>query len=98
MQSSSWATRYRASVFNNNGAGVRGDMGAVVKAILLDDEARNQTTRNRTDFGKLREPLLRYAAMYRAFEADGDGTVSIQLLQPQLCTTGRYRGCRAGCT
>jgi len=66
-----------ASVFNNNGAGVRGDMGAVVKAILLDDEARNQTTRNRNDFGKLREPLLRYAAMYRAFEAKGNMTINI---------------------
>ncbi len=66
-----------ASVFNNNGTGVRGDMGAVVKAILLDDEARNQTTRNRTDFGKLREPLLRYAAMWRAFKAAGDMNINI---------------------
>lgn len=56
-----------ATVFNNNGSGVRGDLSAVVRAILLDDEARNPTTSNRTDFGKLREPLLRYAHLWRAF-------------------------------
>ncbi len=66
-----------ASAFNNNGAGVRGDMAAVIKAILLDDEARSQTISNRTDFGKLREPLLRYAAMWRAFEAAGDMNINI---------------------
>ena len=66
-----------ASAFNNNGAGIRGDMSAVVKAILLDSEARSQTTSNRTDFGKLREPALRYAALWRAFDADGDMKINI---------------------
>jgi len=56
-----------STIFINNGAGVRGDLAAVVKAILLDDEARNQATAKRTDFGKLREPLLRYAHTFRAF-------------------------------
>ena len=53
-----------AETFNDNGEGVRGDMQAVLRAILLDEEARAipdaQSLR-----GKLREPLLRYTAMLR---------------------------------
>jgi uncharacterized protein (DUF1800 family) len=56
-----------AQVFNNNGAGVRGDLGAVVRAILLDSEARSATPNSR--FGKLREPVLRVAQLLRAFDA-----------------------------
>ncbi|MFK8082222.1 MAG: DUF1800 family protein [Granulosicoccus sp.] len=56
-----------STIFNNNGAGVRGDLSAVIKAILLDDEARNPTISNRDGYGKLREPLLRYAHVLRAF-------------------------------
>jgi uncharacterized protein (DUF1800 family) len=53
--------------FNNNGSGVRGDMKAVVKAILLDYEARSNSSATKPVFGKQREPLLRYAAAGRAF-------------------------------
>jgi len=42
--------------FNDNGSGVRGDMQAVVRAILLNPEARNESPSD--DFGKLREPVL----------------------------------------
>jgi len=69
---------YRISqVFADNGRGVRGDIKAVVKAILLDYEARapydKATNPNTTSpvytqgYGKLREPLLRLSAMARAF-------------------------------
>ena len=47
------------AVWNNNGQGVRGDLRAVVKAILLDDEARNPATTSAT-YGKLREPMLKF--------------------------------------
>jgi uncharacterized protein (DUF1800 family) len=50
-------------VFNNNGQGVRGDMKEVVRAILLDPEARNDTPPN--DFGKLRSPLLHHISLFR---------------------------------
>jgi uncharacterized protein (DUF1800 family) len=50
-------------VFDNNGAGVRGDMKAVIKAILMHPEARVQNDAS----GKLREPVLRLAALLRAF-------------------------------
>jgi uncharacterized protein (DUF1800 family) len=58
-----------AQVFANNGSGTRGDLGAVVKAILLDPEARSSTLLTNAGFGKLKEPLLRQAAVYRAFNA-----------------------------
>ncbi len=59
-----------ATVFNNDGAGVKGNLQAVVKAILLDDEARNGARIADPAFGKQREPILRLAAWARAFKAD----------------------------
>ena len=55
------------AVFNNNGSGVRGDMQAVIKAILLDDEARNSTHITDPAHGKLREPFFRFTQLVRAF-------------------------------
>lgn len=54
-----------AAVFEDDGANVRGNLGAVIKAILLDPEARSNLPA--ANFGKLREPLLRLTAIYRAF-------------------------------
>jgi len=56
-----------ATVFNDNGKGVRGDMGAVIKAILLDDEALN----GHEDFygGKIKEPVIAISQLWRAFGA-----------------------------
>jgi uncharacterized protein (DUF1800 family) len=59
-----------AAVFANNGAGVRGDLKAVVRAILLDDEARNPAFTSSTSFGKLREPIMRLTGWARAFAAN----------------------------
>ena len=59
-----------AGVFNNDGAGVKGNLKAVIKAILLDDEARNGARLLDSAFGKQREPVLRLAAWARAFKAD----------------------------
>ena len=56
-----------AAVFNNNGQGVRGDLGAVVKAVLLDPEARNTAAALADpNYGKLREPVVRMANWMRA--------------------------------
>ncbi|MEM9778010.1 MAG: DUF1800 family protein [Chloroflexota bacterium] len=54
--------------FDDNGSGVRGDMQAVIKAILLDDEARNTTWINDSTHGMLREPIIRYTQICRAME------------------------------
>ena len=56
-----------ATVFNNNGAGFRGDLAAVYKAVLLDDEARGPTGLALNGFGKLREPMLRLVQWGRSF-------------------------------
>jgi uncharacterized protein (DUF1800 family) len=57
-----------SAVFNNNGQGVRGDLKAVIRAILLDPEARNDNPGN--DFGKLRSPLLHHIALFRILGAN----------------------------
>jgi len=56
-----------AAKFDDNGQGVRGDMKAVVKAILLDPEARAPTPPEH--FGKVREPMLRLTHLWRAMDA-----------------------------
>jgi uncharacterized protein (DUF1800 family) len=58
-----------AAAFANNGAGVRGDMRAVIKAILMDPEARDAAKLQDPSWGKLREPILRFSAWLRAFNA-----------------------------
>ncbi len=58
-----------AAAFNNNGSGQRGDMKAVLRAVLLDPEARDTAGLSDPQFGKLREPVLRLAAWARAFGA-----------------------------
>ena len=56
-------------VWANNGSGVRGDLKAVVRAILLHAEARAASS---DSSGKLREPVLRMTAMLRALGATSD--------------------------
>jgi len=58
-----------ANAFADNGSGIRGDMKAVLRAILLDPEARNQAPRLQPGFGKLKEPVLRATQILRAFRA-----------------------------
>ncbi len=59
-----------ASAFNNNGSGVRGDMKAVIKAILLDEEARSCAWLSDPSQGMLREPLVRYSHFIRAMDIE----------------------------
>jgi uncharacterized protein (DUF1800 family) len=56
-----------ASAFNNNGAGVRGDLQAVFSAVLLDEEARSPAGLTQIGFGKLREPIVRMVQWGRTF-------------------------------
>jgi len=83
------STEYVARVaekFNDNGDGIKGDMKAIVSAILLDEEALAETKPD--NFGKLREPMLRMSHLWRVFK-----------MQPSL-RTGHYweseRGCGQG--
>jgi uncharacterized protein (DUF1800 family) len=58
-----------ASVFNDDGAGQRGNLGAVVRAILLDPAARPDEADANDVTGKVKEPLLRYIQLWRAYDA-----------------------------
>ncbi|NRF67917.1 DUF1800 domain-containing protein [Aquincola sp. S2] len=70
-----------AAVFANNGQGIRGDLRAVVRAILLDAEARGDDAATRPRFGKQREPVLRFAMFLRALGAkSANGRNSIHYL------------------
>lgn len=61
---------YRVALkFQNNGSGTRGDMKAVLKAILLDFEARTLSVATGDRFGKQKEPIIRYIQLLRAMGA-----------------------------
>lgn len=59
-----------AAIFADNGQGERGDMGAVIKAILMDPEARTCSALEEDRFGKLREPFTRYTHFTKAIEME----------------------------
>lgn len=63
-----------SAAFANNGAGVRGDMKAVITAILLDPEARG-SVKNDPNYGHLREPVLLMTHLLRTFNATTDGVL-----------------------
>jgi hypothetical protein len=60
-----------AQVFNDDGTGVRGNLQAVIQAILLDYQARSPDLISQPAYGKQREPLLRVTALARAMEQLG---------------------------
>jgi uncharacterized protein (DUF1800 family) len=61
-----------AAVFQDDGQGVRGDMQAVITAILMDDEARNTTSPTflSPNYGRVQEPMVRFTHLARAFVAE----------------------------
>jgi uncharacterized protein (DUF1800 family) len=63
-----------SAAFANNGSGVRGDIKAVITAILLDPEARGDL-KDDPNYGHLREPVLLMTHLLRAFNASGDGVL-----------------------
>jgi len=54
-----------SAVFNDNGNGQRGDLSAMIKAILLDPEARDCAAQNDASNSRLKEPRLRYTQFVR---------------------------------
>lgn len=78
-----------AAVFNNNGQGVRGDLKSVVRAILLDPEARGDAKTD-PNYGKLREPVLFATNFLRAFGVrSADGTA---LFDGYITGRGEFTG------
>ncbi len=77
-----------AEKFNNNGNGIKGDMKAVVSAILLDEEALAE---NKPDnFGKLREPMLRMSHLWRVFNMKTSLRIGHYWDSDKRCGYGAY--------
>jgi hypothetical protein len=64
-----------SAAFNGAGTGVRGDMKSVIRAILLDNEARSDSSTAQPRVGKLREPAVRWVQFLRAFDAKAVGGI-----------------------
>jgi uncharacterized protein (DUF1800 family) len=74
-----------AAAFDDNGAGVRGDLAAVVRAILLDREAREPDTARNPYYGHLREPMIRFVTVLRAFNGKAaSGKFKLYSLQTDM--------------
>ncbi len=79
-----------SAAFADNGQGVRGDMKAVIRAILLDTEARSDSNLTAISDGKLREPILRLSAWLRAFNASAPSQkFQIQILDDTVYALGQ---------
>jgi uncharacterized protein (DUF1800 family) len=63
------------------GSGKRGDLRAVIAAVLFDVEARDVEARQKTSFGKLREPILRFTHWARAFEVNSANASNERVLR-----------------
>ncbi|MBX9793174.1 MAG: DUF1800 domain-containing protein, partial [Burkholderiaceae bacterium] len=73
--SPAYITRVARS-FNDNGSGVRGDLKAVVRAVLLDAEARDVGMASGDRYGKQREPVVRFASFLRALGAKSQNGIN----------------------
>jgi hypothetical protein len=76
-----------AAVFNDNGAGVRGDLKAVARAILTDSEARNDAATPSS--GRLKDPIYHIISFARALNTrinpgEGQGWLFSQMAQEPL--------------
>jgi len=79
-----------SAAFADNGSGVRGDMKTVLRAVLLDPEARDAAKLADPTWGKLREPMVRYANFMRAFDVKSTGGVyKIWNLEDTLSSVGQ---------
>lgn len=79
-----------AKVYNDDGSGQRGNLAAVVKAILLDPEARDPETYAPSRFGKLREPIIRLTHLLRSFEAQTSSNPPVFCRYPITNTTSPF--------
>src|SRR5256885_4645998 len=56
-----------AAAFADNGSGTRGDLRAVIATVLLDPEARGAAGLASPQYGRLREPMVRFVQWGRTF-------------------------------
>ena len=80
----------RVSAAFNNSKGVRGDMKSVLTAVLMDTEARDSAKANDAQWGKLREPMVRFGTWLRAFDAkSAKGNYTIWNLEDPVSSIGQ---------
>lgn len=79
-----------AEVYNDNGQGEKGDLAAVLSALLMDTEARNDAPPDNA--GKVREPLLKLITLWRAFDAIPGANGAMGLRAPQAAYAQRPLG------
>ncbi|MBB6145329.1 uncharacterized protein (DUF1800 family) [Silvibacterium bohemicum] len=79
-----------AAVFQDDGQGVRGDMQAVLQAILLDEEARGSAAASSNpQYGKVREAMVRYTEWARAFTAQSrTGSFNLRTTEDPIYALG----------
>ena len=87
--SSAYISRVSA-VFNNNGQGVRGDLGATVKAVLFDSEARRPEIAEIPLYGKVKEPALTITHLNRLFNIGGISEIPLTVSADNLWGTHRW--------
>tara|TARA_R110001599_G_scaffold353870_1_gene601392 strand:+ start:186926 stop:188707 length:1782 start_codon:yes stop_codon:yes gene_type:complete len=63
------------------GSGKRGDLGATLAAILFDTDARGKSSQTNPEFGKLREPIIRFTHWARAFKVNNADPSNERLLR-----------------
>lgn len=80
-----------AAAFNDNGAGVRGDMKALIKAVLLDPEARGSKKTDPT-YGKMREPLQYMTNVLRMYNVQAGTHSSSGPTTPPASCNGQSDG------
>lgn len=87
--SSAYISRVSA-VFNNNGEGIRGDLGATVKAVLFDPEARSPEMAEIPLYGKVKEPALAITHLNRLFNIGINQEIPVTVSADQLWGTHRW--------
>lgn len=80
-----------AEIFNDDGAGVRGDLHAVVRAILLDPEARGYFDEDPSR-GKLVEPLVKVASLAKGFRLGAQQTRVFDAVEAPVYARGYLQG------
>ena len=79
-----------ATIFNNNGSGVRGDMKAIIRAVLLDPEARDCCSDKNNEYvGSLKEPFIRYMNLVRGLNLEAPGGIFRNVMVRAYDKTGQ---------
>lgn len=81
--SSDYIARVSAA-FNGDDSGIRGDLKATIKAVLLDPEARTEPAADDANGGRLKAPVMRLTNLFRAFEVDPHHRLSQQIKATQI--------------